>query len=287
MKVALIGALGQLGQDIQRSVPSGVDLYPLTHQEIEIADRESVFQCLGGEQKFQVIINTAGFIQTERCEEEPEKAFLVNAVGVKNLVDVAWEIGAILLHVSTDYVFDGKKMESREPYTEEDFPNPINVYGLSKYAGELFVRNSLEKFYIIRVASLYGKAGASGKGGNFVYTILRKAKKGEPLRVIEDMYISPTYTWDAAQKIWEIICQAKPYGVYHVTNQGICSWYDFAKKILECAGISASIEPISHREYKTKVRRPLWSPLTSVKGVTMRAWEEALSDFIREVRENI
>ena len=283
MKVALIGSKGQLGQDIARHVPSSVELKPFVHEDFDITEKEEIFNFLCEKNKFDLIINTAAFHKTDQCEDEPHKAFLVNAVGVKYLVDVCIETGACLLHISTDYVFDGRKIDTKEPYTEEDIPNPINIYGISKYAGELIIQNYLEKYYIVRVASLYGKAGASGKGGNFVYTILNKAKRGEPLKVIDDIYMSPTYTHDVAQKIWEIVLEQKPYGVYHITNSGYCSWYEFAKKIIEYAGLESEIKPVKHTEFKTKARRPLWSPLRSVKGVEMRGWEEALAEFIKNI----
>ncbi|QJA05888.1 dTDP-4-dehydrorhamnose reductase [Thermosulfurimonas marina] len=279
MKVVVIGASGQLGQDIVNAKPGLVKLVGLTHSDIEITDKDSVFSVLTSLEP-DVIINTAAFHKTDLCEDEPEKAFFINAVGVKNLVEVCKSMDSILVHISTDYVFDGAKITEKEPYTEEDLPNPINIYGISKYAGELIVKNYLDKYYIVRVASLYGKAGASGKGGNFVYTILKKAKAGEPLRVVDDIFMSPTYTLDAAREIWKLILEERPFGTYHVTNLGYCSWYEFAKKILEYAGVDASIEPVKHTEFKTKAKRPLWSPLKSVKGIELRPWEEALKEFI-------
>jgi len=285
MRVAVIGAKGQLGQDIVKTVPKDVILETFTHQDFDITNKKDVMDYLGSENKFDVIINTAAFHKTDQCEEEPEKAFLVNTIGVKNLVDICKKNDSILIHISTDYVFDGNKLESKKPYTEEETPNPINVYGLSKYAGELIIKNYLEKYYIVRVASLYGKAGASGKGGNFVYTIIKKAKNGEPLKVIDDIFMSPAYTLDAAKKIWEIILEKKPYGIYHVTNSGYCSWYEFAVKILEYSGLrnKVDIKPVKHTEFKTKARRPLWSPLKSTKGIELRRWDEALKDFINSL----
>ena len=188
-----------------------------------------------------------------------------------------------LIHISTDYVFDGKKLKEKKPYVESDKPNPINIYGISKYAGELIVQNYLEKFYIVRVASLFGKRVASGKGGNFVYAILEKAKKGEELKVIDDIYMSPTYTYDASKKIWNLILKEKPYGVYHITNAGYCSWYEFASKILELANIKVRIKPVKHTEFKMKAKRPLWSPLNSEKGISMPYWEDALKRFLSDI----
>lgn len=283
MKVALIGANGQLGSDLIATVPKRINLIPLRRADMDVTVKEQVEEIITNIHP-DLVLNTSAYVKVDLAEDEPDKAFLVNAVGIKNLVDACQKTGAILLHVSTDYVFDGKKIDLKEPYTEEDKPNPINIYGISKYAGELIVQNYLERYYMIRVASLYGKAGASGKGGNFVYTILNKAERGEPLKVVDDIYMSPTYTYDAAQKIWEVILEEKPYGIYHVTNSGHCSWYEFAIKILEYAGLEADIKPVKHTELKTKAKRPLWSPLESIKSVKMRGWKEALRDFIEKIR---
>jgi len=277
MKVALIGAKGQLGQDIVKTGPEGVELKKFTHEDIDITDRERVMNLLGKE-PFDVIINTAAFHKTDQCEDEPEKAFSVNAVGVKNLADACLETGAVLLHISTDYVFDGKK--KKQPYYEDDQPNPINIYGLSKYAGELIIRNYLDRYYIVRSSSLYGVAGASGKGGNFPYTILKKARAGEKLRVVDDVFMVPTHTYDLAEGIWKLITEEHPYGVYHITHTGYCTWYEFAVKILELAGIKAEIEPVKHTEFPVKAKRPLWSVLGTRRGIELCPWEEGLKRFI-------
>ena len=277
MKVVLIGANGQLGSDICRTKPDGIEFIPLRKTDLDITDRDKqreVFMRINP----QVVINTAAYHKTDECEDNPELSFRVNAIAVRDMANICNELGAVLMHISTDYVFDGNN--KNHLYTEGDIPNPINTYGASKYAGEIFIRNSLTRYYIARTASLYGKAGASGKGGNFVYTMLKKGREGAALKVIDDMFMSPTYTADAAKQIWKIISEKLPYGIYHITNSGYCSWYEFAKKILETAGLKNEIIPVSHIEYKTKARRPLWSPLATAKDIKMRKWEEALKDFI-------
>ncbi len=280
MKVALIGSRGQLGQDLVKTAPSGIELVTFTHGDFDIVNKEDVLKFLGKENGFNVVINTAAFHKTDLCEDEPEKAYLVNAVGVKNLVEACERGDTVLVHISTDYVFDGKKIEEKEPYYEDDTPNPLNIYGISKLAGEYILRNYIEKHYIIRSSSLYGVAGASGKGGNFPYTILKKAKAGEKLRVIDDIYMVPTHTYDLAKGIWKLITDEYPYGIYHITHTGYCSWYEFAKKILEFAGLSADIEPVKHTEFPTKAKRPLWSVLGTKKGIELGPWEEGLERFI-------
>jgi len=279
MKIALIGANGQLGNDLIRTAPSNVELFALTRKELDITSKQNVETVLEN-LKPDIVINTSAYVKVDKAEEEIDEAFKVNTIGVKYLIEICQKLKITLLHISTDYVFDGKKGKIKEPYYENDQPNPLNVYGISKLAGEIIIKNYLKKFYIIRVASLFGKAGASGKGGNFVYTILEKAKKGEPLKVIDDIIMSPTYTYDAAKEIWHIILKEKPYGIYHVTNKGFCSWYEFAVKILEIAKIKADIKPVKHTEFKTKAKRPLWSPLESKKGIELPPWEDALKRFI-------
>ncbi len=284
MKVVLIGSNGQLGTDLVRTVPEKVTLFPLTRRDIDVTDRKKVEEVLG-EIKPDLVINTSAYVKVDLAEEEVEEAFRVNASGVGNLVSACLKTGASLVHISTDYVFDGGKLGGKEPYYEDDVPNPINIYGVSKLAGEYIVRNYLEKYYIVRSSSLYGIAGASGKGGNFPYTILRKAKAGEKLRVVDDIYMVPTHTYDLAQGIWKLILEGYPYGIYHITHTGYCSWYEFAKKILELAGIKVDIEPVKHTEFPTKARRPLWSVLGTKKGVKLCPWEEGLERFIRMVKE--
>ncbi len=281
MKVALIGANGQLGSDIVKTRPPNIELIPLTRKEVDIREKEKLEDILL-KIKPDAVINTAAYHKTDECEGNPELSFHVNSIAVMNLAIICNQLASRIVHISTDYVFDGEKLRKKEPYTEEDIPNPLNVYGISKYVGELFLRNYHDKYYIIRISSLFGKAGASGKGGNFVYTILKKGKENATLRIINDIYMSPTYALDAAKKIWSILLEERPYGIYHCANAGVCSWYEFAKKILEFGGYKSKIIPISHTEYPTKAKRPLWSPLKSNKIVT-RGWEEALEEFISEV----
>ena len=246
MKVAVIGATGQLGSDLVKVFE---DVIPLTHRDIEVTDLSSCE--ILKELKPDVVINTAAYHKTDECEENPEKSFLVNSVGARNIALICKEIGAIDVYISTDYVFDGSK---GEPYTEEDVPDPINVYGVSKYAGEILTRNICDRYYIVRVASLFGIAGASGKGGNFVETMIKKGKSGDELYVVDDITMSPTYTKDAAVAIEKILSYKLPYGIYHVTNEGCCTWYEFAKAIFEITGIDAKLNPTTSDKYPTKAK---------------------------------
>ncbi|ALM76383.1 dTDP-4-dehydrorhamnose reductase [Thermococcus barophilus] len=279
MRVAVIGANGQLGTDLVEVF--GKEAIPLTHKDLDVTDFESLK--ILKELKPDVIINTAAYVRVDDAELYPEKAFQVNAVGALNVAKIANEIDAVNVYISTDYVFDGTK---GKPYIEEDVPNPINVYGLSKYAGEIFTKNYSGRYYIIRVASLYGKAGASGKGGNFVEFMIQKAKKGENIRVVKDMFMSPTYTKDVARTLKKFLELKPEFGVYHMVNEGYCSWYEFTRAIFEILGWDVEVKPIKSSELKRLAKRPQFSALKNEKleklGLKMRHWREALGEYLKE-----
>ncbi len=279
MKALLIGVDGQLGTDLKRTCPDDVSLTGLTQDDLDITHQASVLSIIK-EQAPDLIINTAAYTRVDDAEENVDLAMNVNAIGVKHVSIAAQLCGARLVHISTDYVFDGGKVSKKEPYFEDDCPAPINTYGISKYAGELFAQSYCQRHYIVRLASLYGKAGAMGKGGNFVYTMLKLAKERKTVNVVNDIFMSPTYALDAAGMIWDIALSDREYGIYHVVNSGICSWYEFASEIISAVGLRASILPVSSSEFPTKARRPVWSPLASKKGITMRPWQEAVRDFL-------
>ncbi|MGB9675848.1 MAG: dTDP-4-dehydrorhamnose reductase [Candidatus Bathyarchaeales archaeon] len=280
MKIVVIGSTGQLGTDLMKVLGNGHQAIGLTHKEIEVTDGNSC-RIIKSHHP-DVVINTAAFHKTDQCEEEPMKTFLVNAVGAKNIAEISKEIGAITVFISTDYVFDGSKSE---PYTEDDVPNPISTYGISKLAGELYTRQN-PKHYIVRVASLFGVAGASGKGGNFIETMITKAKGNEPIKVVDDMWMSPTYTKDAAEAIKRMIELNVPYGVYHATNSGYCSWFEFAKEIFNMTGLNPNLTPIKTHQLQMKAKRPQFSALKSTKlpryGIITRSWKEALREYLTE-----
>lgn len=280
MRIAVVGSNGQLGTDLMKALRNGHTTIGLTHQEIEVADCDSC-QILKSYNP-DVIINTAAFHKTDQCEEDPLKTFSVNAIGARNTAKISEEIGATAVFISTDYVFDGTQ---NTPYTENDQPNPINTYGISKLAGELYTQQN-PKHYIIRIASLFGSAGASGKGGNFVETMISKAKKNESISVVDDMWMSPTYAKDAAETIKKITELKLPFGVYHTTNQGYCTWFQFAKEIFELADLEPVIAPIKTTQLQNKAARPAFSALKSIKlskhCIQIRAWKEALCDYLVE-----
>jgi dTDP-4-dehydrorhamnose reductase len=280
VKITVIGSTGQLGTDLMNVLGSEHEVIGLTHSDIEVSDASS-FKVLKEHQP-DVIVNTAAFHKTDQCEEEPLKTFSVNALGARNIAMITQEMGAIAVFISTDYVFYGSK---NEPYTENDVPVPINTYGISKLAAEHFTRQN-PKHYIIRIASVFGKAGASGKGGNFVETMITKAKKNEPITVIDDMWTSPTYTKDAASIIKEIAEKQLPYGVYHATNKGYCSWYQFAEQIFQFTGLTPTLKPIKTEQLTMKAKRPRFSALKSIKlpkyNIEVPTWQEALREYLTE-----
>ena len=284
MKVAVIGANGQLGSDLCRELISE-DLVPLTHSDIEITDTNSVKTVLG-KYNPDVIINTAAYVRVDDCETDPDRAFQVNALGARNVAAAALKLGARLVHLSTDYVFGGEDERRTTPYTESDIPVPPNTYGKSKLAGENSVRDLCPGHFIIRTSGLFGAAGACGKGGNFVETMMRLARERDELRVVNDQVFSPTYARDLAKKITRLIA-TEDYGTFHITNRGDCSWYQFARRILKLAGLNTPVTPITSDQYPQKARRPRFSVLDNyhlrLSGMDdMPPWPEALRYYMKE-----
>ena len=281
IRVAVVGSTGQLGTDLVRVLQQAGEylVFPLSHVEVECTDPDSVRRAIKSAHP-EVVFNCAAFVRVDECEDRPDDAFSINAIGALNIARACAELNALCVYISTDYVFDGKK---EEPYTEEDSPYPINVYGASKLAGEYLVRQACSKWLIARMASLFGKTGARGKAGNFIETILLKAQAGETLSVVNDIRMSPTYTYDASCLLERLIGQGAT-GVFHITNSGFCTWYEFARKALELVGLSASLEPVSSADYPTRACRPKNSSLRSVRlsGKLPRPWEEALRAYLVE-----
>ena len=275
MRVVITGANGQLGTALVENAPENVEIIPHKREDFDLRDIDTLERFLR-ETAPDIVINTAAFHDTEACETEFEEALFVNAIIPTIMARILEEIGGIVVFISTDYVFDGEKRG--ELYLEDDLPNPLNRYGISKLAGEVGVSKLSSKFYIFRLSSLFGKTRK--RTGNFVLKIIEKAKKGEPLRVVNDIFMTPTYAPDAARRIWEVLLGDFSPGVYHVSNSGVTSWFDFAKEILRIKGIDKDVMPVSHTEIKTKVKRPLWSPLGSKYLSPLRHWGEALKEYL-------
>jgi len=277
MRVVVVGSNGQLGSDLVKAFAVGHEVIGLTHRQIDVAERGSC--SVIGELRPDVVINTAAFHKTDACEDEPIRAFQVNALGARFVAEACLEAGACVCYISTDYVFDGLK---GEPYSELDEPNPVNTYGVSKLAGEYFTKMN-PRHYVFRLASLFGAAGSSGKGGNFVESVVGRAMRGEELNVVDDIYMSPTYTVDAAAAIKAILESKLPYGVYHVVNDGFCSWHQFAEEAVNLLGLGVEVKRVKAAQLKSRARRPLFSALRSVKlPFRLRGWREALRAYLVE-----
>jgi dTDP-4-dehydrorhamnose reductase len=235
-----------------------------------------------------VVVNCAAYNFVDRAESEPRAAFDVNAWGVRELALFCRTRNCLLVHFSTDYVF-GLDETRRRPWSEEDAPGPVSVYGLSKLAGEYLVRSLCPRHLVIRTCGLYGVWGSGGKGGNFVETMLRLASGGKPLRVVDDQVCTPSYTVDVAEAAVALLAAGRP-GLYHVTNSGSCSWYEFARTIFELADVRAELTAISSSDYGAAARRPVYSVLDSKGlrelGITPpRPWPKALADYLRQRRQ--
>jgi len=280
MRALLIGASGQLGSDLLKVLPPS-DTIPLTHQQLDVCDHAAVRQAME-RYRPDAVINTSAFHKVDLCEDEVDRPFAVNALAVRHLAVLARELDFVLVHFSTDYVFSGNKGRA---YNEDDAPGPLNVYGISKLAGEYFVRALCPRYFLVRTSGLYGVAGASGKGGNFVETMLRLARQGSPMRVVNDQVLSPTYTRDLADKVVELIGTGQ-FGLYHVTNSGSCSWYNFARTIFALAHLGVEVQPVTSEQFGARARRPAYSVLANRNlrrlGLSpMRPWRQALEDYIR------
>lgn len=284
MRVMVIGANGQLGSDLCKEL-NAFDLVPLLHSNIEITDMDSIKAAFEKHQP-DVVINTAAYHRTDECETNPDRSFLVNALGTRNVAIVAQEHGSKIVYISTDYIFGGERERRNTPYTEFDVPVPLNVYGWSKLAGEDYVKHLCSRHFIIRSSGLFGIRGSSVKGGNFVETMLRLAQERDELRVVNDQVFSPTYTKDLAKKIVQLI-DTEYYGIFHITNKEACSWYEFTKEILGLVGLRTPVIPIASDQYPQKAVRPHFSVLDNyhlrLLGMDdMRPWQEAVKDYMRE-----
>ncbi len=282
MKVAVVGSSGQLGSDIVAAFTErGDEIVSLTHSDIELSDLGSVKNCLG-RSNAEFVVNTAAMHHVEHCEQDPESAFAVNAIGARNLALVTREMGAALIHISTDYVFDGSK---GEPYVEEDAPLPLNVYGTSKLAGECFVRTLNPKHFLLRTSALYGKHPCRAKGGrNFVELMLKLGRERGSVRVVDNEHVSPTSTIGLARQV-VALSGCREYGLYHATAEGSCSWYEFAKAIFVAAKLNAQVEVADPSEFAGKVPRPYYSVLENRRlkaaGLSVfQSWEAGLAQYL-------
>jgi dTDP-4-dehydrorhamnose reductase len=280
-RIALFGANGQLGSDIVvLAAQRDLDLVSVTRAQVDANDPTASLDGL----VFDVAINCVAVTRVDDCEKDPAPAIAINAHFAGRLAKACAAQGARLVQVSTDYVYGGQVQ--REPLSEQVGRAPVNVYGASKALGEDLARLEHDDVIVARVASLFGVAGASGKGGNFVETMLRLGQERGRLTVVADQMMSPTASWDAGEAILDMIGVGAPSGDYHVVNSGVASWWDFASRIIETAGVAAEVAPIPTSAFPTPARRPPYSALSNAKlsaaiGRPMPDWTDALDRYLR------
>tara|TARA_Y100000310_G_scaffold338273_1_gene427453 strand:- start:680 stop:1483 length:804 start_codon:yes stop_codon:yes gene_type:complete len=260
-KLVVIGSSGQLGGELCKLIPKK-NLVALTHKDIEVTREIKPF-------KERVVINCAAYHDVNGCEDNPKKAFQVNSLGAYNVAKAS----SVVIYISTDYVFGNTK---KRPYLEGDSPNPLNVYGASKLAGENLVRIANPNHFIIRTSALYG--GVSRKGWTFPDMMIEKAMKGENIKVVNDLFTGTTYVKDLAKEILKLV-KTKKYGTYHMVNKGGASWYQFAKEVFRLKGLKPNFKAVSFEELPSLVVRPKYSVLGSGK-IVLREWREALRDYL-------
>lgn len=279
-KVLVTGARGQLGQDLMILLRErGYDAFGFSREELDITDMEKVKETFTSIRP-DVVLHTAAYTKVDQAEEEMDLAFAVNGWGTRNVAVASEEVGAELVYISTDYVFDGEK---GKPYLEYDRTAPLNVYGASKEMGEQMVRDFHSRFFIVRTSWVYGAYGA-----NFVKTMLRLGKEQPAVRVVNDQIGSPTYTVDLAEALLQVIDTEK-YGIYHLSNTGQCSWYEFAKAIFEEAGMQVTVEPIHTEAFPRPAKRPKYSVLDHtawrLNGFPpMPHWRDGLKRFLDVIK---
>lgn len=275
LKIAVTGANGQLGKEFVEWQADGFDIRGYGRDSLDITD---LSQCKACFEEFRpdVVVHCAAYTAVDQAESEPDEAFRVNAAGTRNVAVAARAAGAKLVYISTDYVFDGTGIK---PYNEYDRTNPQSVYGKSKLAGEQLVQTLHDRYFIVRTSWVYGRYG-----NNFVKTMLKLGKERNHLRVVADQVGSPTYTADLAAFVLEL-AGSEAYGIYHASNSGTCSWYEFAKAIFEESGMSVAVEPCTTEEFPRPAPRPRYSVMDHcgirVNGFEdLRGWREALREFL-------
>ncbi len=278
MRVIITGGRGQLGSDLCALLKSNdCEVFSFSSKDFDITDNQKVLKI--SEQVLpDLIINCGAWTEVDACESDIDKAYLVNAIGAKNCAIAAQKIGSKLIHISTDYIFDGNK---NTPYNEYDTPNPQSIYAKSKYAGEILVKEHSDKFFILRVAGVYG---ANGK--NFVKTIVNYGKTKDSIKVVTDQITTPTYTIDICHQILRLM-PTESYGTYHCSAEGFCSWFEFTQFIFDKLKISTKIYPCTTEEFPRPAKRPSYSVLENfnlkIQNLNvMRSWKDGITDFIEK-----
>lgn len=275
-RVLVTGINGQLGYDVVKELDKrGYISVGVDKEKMNLTDLSNINSFIK-DSNIDAIIHCAAYTSVDLAEDNKELCKIVNSLSVKEIANVCKELDIPLVYISTDYVFDGSKDGE---YTESDIENPVNIYGKTKLYGENYVKEILDKYYIVRISWVFGE-----NGNNFINTMLRLSKEYKELNIIDDQIGSPTYTKDLAPLLVDML-EIDKYGLYHATNEGFCSWYEFAKEIFKIKNIDIKVNPISTKDYPTKARRPLNSKMSKQKlidkGFTpLRNWKEALNEYL-------
>jgi dTDP-4-dehydrorhamnose reductase len=282
MTLFVLGAGGQMGSAFELAAAArGLHVALFRHEDCDVRDEGSLSAALAGAQNSDVVINAAAQLGTKNAEDAPRAQAETNAIGAMQAAFVARKYGAAIVHLSTDYVFDGTKSS---PYVESDTPNPLNMYGALKLTSEVLVRGANPRAYVTRISSLFGRSRSSTKGPNFVDAMLATAKTSKEVKVDAALIMSPTYALDAANVVLDLIDKRAPYGVYHCANAGACSWLEFAQAIFELAGLNCRTVPRDRTP--DNVPRPSNSSLKSEKlsalGIRVRPWRGGLAAYLAE-----
>ncbi len=287
MNITIIGADGQLGSDISTELKKqGIKVTDLIKTDLDITERDSVNAFFTKEHNSDLIINTAAYHHVENCEKDPVNSCKVNGLGAANLAYACKKIKTPLMQISTDYVFDGSK---RKPYIESDHPNPLNVYANSKLSGEYLLTSILKNYYILRLSGIYGKNICMEKGYNFVDKILKIGEEMGEVKVVDDEILTPTFTEEIAAQIFHMISNKAEYGLYHVSAEGQCSWYEFAKEIFKIKDNGVIVNKAAPGEFSGGVKRPAYSVLENkhLKDQNlniMTHWKQGLKKYIQSYR---
>jgi dTDP-4-dehydrorhamnose reductase len=284
MRILLIGRTGQLGGDIQRNCPKDVEIWAPGREELDVLDPSTVERAIASFGP-DVVINTSAMINVRLCEERCTEAYALNFLAVHDLALACKEAHALFVTFSTDYVFSG---ETTEPYAEDPTPGPVQVYGQSKLAGEYAALGANPgRTLVVRTCGLYGASGAQSKGGNFVDKRLADAARGGSMEMGSDQTVCPTYTDDLARATLKLLAVegGPPPGVYHLANEGGCTWYEFTRAIFELAGADMDVTPVDRGGMDGPVRKPIYSVLANTRaralGITLPPWKDALERYLR------
>ena len=280
MKVLVTGVKGQLGYDVVNELEKrGHEAVGVDIQEMDITDESSVRRVIGDEAP-DAVIHCAAYTAVDAAEDNVELCRRVNADGTQYIASMCRELDVPMVYISTDYVFDG---EGARPWEPDDERHPLNAYGQTKYEGELAVQNTLDKYFIVRIAWVFGV-----NGKNFIKTMLNLAKSRDTITVVNDQFGSPTYTYDLARLLVDMV-QTDRYGCYHATNEGICTWYEFACEIFRQAGVQINVVPVTAAEYPAKAKRPSNSRMSKEKLTKngferLPEWQDALARYLKEIQ---